>query len=349
MRLPQIAAAGCTFPAGPGLGLAEVALRTHTCLTIRHPHSLDACGYSLRGAFFSGRVPPTHRWLALADAALRDLASNLPVALRIFVRRRELPLWLVLCETERPGRPADLEDTLIAALAPHWPQRHVVRGGHAACAEALAAAQAWMEAHATPALVLAIDSAWPADTLAWLEAQRLLHGAHQAYRGRPRANPYGRIPGEGAAALLLAPQGLAPGWSSLAGLGRAKERLTFDSDGPCIGAGLTAAVRAALPCGQRDIAKPIMTVIHDANGEPYRADEFGFTALRLAEHLADGWQRLAPALASGDLMSASMATHLAIAAWRMRINPEARVPTLVLASSDDAERAAVLLAPPETA
>lgn len=344
---PWIVAAGCTFPSGPGLGLAEVALRTHTCLTILHPHVVDACGRRVRGAFFRPRSAPAQRWVALADAAMRDLSIHLPAGIDPFLQRRAVPLWLVLSESGRPGRPPTVEAALDAVLAPHWPQRHVVRGGHAACAEALAAAQAWMEAHATPALVLAIDSAWPADTLAWLEAQHLLHGAHQAYRGRPRANPYGHIPGEGAAALLLAPPGLAPGWSRVAGLGRANEPLTVASDGPCIGAGLTTAARAALGCSQQTIAEPIPTVIHDANGEPYRADEFGFTALRITEHLAPGWQRLTPALASGDLMSASLATHLAIAAWRMHRHPAHAHPTLVLASSDDPARAAVLLTAPE--
>jgi hypothetical protein len=256
-----------------------------------------------------------------------------------------------------PGNYIVQGDGSTEALAVQWPQVHIVRGGHAACAQALLAAQAWMTAQAKPALVLAIDSAWPADTLAWLEAQDLLHGAHRPYRGQARANPYGRIPAEGAAALLLAPPGMAPAWCTLAGLGLADEPLTFNTDGPCVGSGLTAAVHAALAAAEERSSPlgrhAITSLIHDANGEPYRADEFGFTALRLADHLAEGWQRLTPVLASGDLICASLATHLAIAAWRLRprafpVPPvTAASPTLVLASSDDPARAAVLLTAPE--
>lgn len=347
----QIVAAGCAFAAGPSLALADIAVRTHTRLTIRHPFVVDRCGAPVKGAFFSAGPAPERRWVELADAAMRDLASQLPAGVAPFLQQHAVPLWLVLSEVARPGRPSALEDTLIAVLAPNWPRLQVVRGGHAACAQALAAAQAWLDTHATPALVLAVDSAWPADTLAWLEAQDLLHGARQPYRGQPRTNPYGRIPGEGAAALLLAPPRLAPGWCTLAGLGRADEPLIFDTDGPCVGSGLTAAVRAALTEAEARVSigpHAIATLVHDANGEPYRADEFGFTALRLADHLAPGWQRLTPALASGDLMSASLATHLAIAAWRMRRDQAHAHPTLVLSSSDDPARAAVLLTASET-
>lgn len=348
-----VAAAGCSFASGPTLALAEVATRANLCLTIRHPHYVDSCGGPIKGAFFAPRPQPVRRWLELADAAMRDLAVHLPVVLRAYLRDCAVALWLVLPAPIRPGRLATLEQALVTALGERWATIRTIHGGHAASVRALAEARTWMSENSAPALVLAVDSAWSADTLAWLEAYALLHGARRPYRGQARANPYGRIPGEGAAALLLAPNGLAEGWCTLTGLGQASEPLTFDTDGPCVGAGLSAAVYAALEDATHanlstPVARDVGHIVHDANGEPYRGDEFGFTVLRLADHLADGWQRLAPALASGDLMTASLATHLAIAAWRMRISQSTRSPTLVLASSDDAERAAVLLTPPET-
>ncbi|WP_418648813.1 hypothetical protein ACNQFN_11105 [Thauera butanivorans] len=343
-----VVAAGCAFPSGPTVALADIALRTSLCLTIRHPFFVDACGIPVKGILCRAQPAAQRRWLELADAAMRDLASHLPAPIWAAIERSPIPLWLVLSASERPGRPESLETSLTEILARHWPMLHIVRGGHAACAQAIAAARAWIDEHGTPACVLAVDSAWPAETLSWLEYRGLLHAAHEPYNGQSRANPYGRVPGEGSAAFMLAPRGLYPAWCELAGIGQADETLTFDTDGPCVGAGLSAAAHAAL--GEAGLTpQAISTIVHDFNGEPYRADEFGFTALRLADHLADGWQRLTPALASGDLMSASLATHLAIAAWRMhQAGPAHAGPTLLLASNDDSPRAALVLTAPES-
>ncbi|NMG68830.1 beta-ketoacyl synthase [Parazoarcus communis] len=352
----SVLAAGCVFPSGPSLALAEVAVRASLCLTRRHPCYVDRCGHPVRCSVFPTQPEPLRRWFELADAALFDLATHLPETVLPHLRERAIALWLVLPDADRPGLPPALITRLVQALEPNWAQIEVVTGTHAATAIAITSAGIWIEQRHRPALVLAIDSPHAADTLAGLEARGLVHGARTPYRGLARANPYGRIPGEAAAALLLGPRGGTPAWCHLAGLGTAAEPLTFDTEGPCVGAGLSAAAHAALeaagPAGTR-----IGHLIHDANGEPYRADEFGFTALRLAEHLAPGWRRTTPALASGDLMSASLATHLAIAAWQLRTDPapplrHGTTPdrnTLVLASSDEPLRAALVLTPAQEA
>ena len=102
-------------------------------------------------------------------------------------------------------------------------------------------------------------------------------------------------------------------------------------------------------CGVKAIAtatelqpRLIRNLSHDYNGEPYRADEYGFTALRLAEQLDPEHTRHTPALVSGDLGAASAITHTALAAWSTQksTNPAAH---LILASSDDPLRSAVVL------
>ncbi|MBR0565981.1 hypothetical protein J5J83_07625 [Azoarcus sp. L1K30] len=272
---------------------------------------------------------------------------------------RAIPLWLVLPEHSRPGLPPELVSRLTRALQPNWSDVHLVTGQHAATALALGAARQWITQHQIAAAVLAIDTPHAADTLAWLEARALLHHARTPYQGQARANPYGRIPGEAATALLLGPvrpPARSPAWCHVSALATADEPLTFDTEGPCVGAGLSAAAFAALDAAGH-AATAIGQLIHDANGEPYRADEFGFTALRLADRLADGWRRISPALATGDLMSASLATQLAIAALHLHQSKQAsqRSPaapaqaTLLLASSDQALRAALVLTPAKEA
>ncbi|MCL2163290.1 MAG: hypothetical protein FWH55_02620, partial [Oscillospiraceae bacterium] len=78
---------------------------------------------------------------------------------------------------------------------------------------------------------------------------------------------------------------------------------------------------------------------------PYRADEFAYTALRLSDKLAENWIRSIPAVASGDLLTASLATHVAIASWRIQKSSSHPLggTTLVLGSSDSTERAALVL------
>jgi len=333
-------AAGCVFPAGPSLELADAAIRAHLGLVRRHPYCVDRCGIRFNCSLFPVRTEPLSRWQELANGAMRDLAYHLPQRIRPLLKQHAVPLWLVLPEADRPGRPRALDESLAELFQPNWAAIHIVRGGHTACALALEEAREWIQQYDLPAVLLAIDTPYAADTLMWLEQRNLVTEAHSPYRGVARANPYGRIPGEAAAALLIGPSH-EPAWSLLAGLGIADEPLTFDTDGPCIGAGLTQAARAALQQGKTP-PHAIADLIHDLNGEPYRADEFGFTSLRLSGELSPDYRRHVPALASGDVMTASLALHTAVAAWRHK-GDSAAPPQLILSSSDDPSRAALLL------
>jgi 3-oxoacyl-[acyl-carrier-protein] synthase-1 len=72
-------------------------------------------------------------------------------------------------------------------------------------------------------------------------------------------------------------------------------------------------------------------------------DQFGFTALRISERLCEDWQRHTPALISGDVGSASALLHVALSANLLR-RPENRTQThLLLSSSDDSLRSALVL------
>jgi 3-oxoacyl-[acyl-carrier-protein] synthase I len=242
--------------------------------------------------------------------------------------------------------PKNLAQALLPTLDT-WPYPlHGVEahfGGHACGVKAIeAAARVCAEEPRSIALVLAVDTLVGPETLTWLEKRDLLHGAQKIYEGRPTANAYGRLPGEGAAALVLSHRRDLPTWSHITGLAWGEEPRTFDQDQPCIGQGLTKVAQQALDQAAEYRQHPIRHLSHDYNGEPYRADEYGFTALRLADRLALDHARHTPALVSGDLGSASAIAHTALAAWASQQCPGG-ADHLILASGDDPLRGALVL------
>jgi len=80
------------------------------------------------------------------------------------------------------------------------------------------------------------------------------------------------------------------------------------------------------------------------NGEPYRADEFGFTALRTKEHFESLSDFQAPADCWGDVAAAGALLHLGLACVAA-YKQYARGPyAFAWASAEMGERAAALLA-----
>ncbi|MFO6300374.1 hypothetical protein [Rahnella selenatireducens] len=284
------------------------------------------------------------RWMVIADNAVQD-------ALLSAGKYAALPsrLWLILPPADRPGVPATLAPALTASISTRLPecqQINVLRGGHAEAGNALLQIrQQQLDDRAlTIDIVVAVDSWLPPETLIWLEEQRLLHNSHAVYKGEARTNPYGRVPGEGAAAMMLAPTKSLSCWCALPGIASGEESILRDDDRPCLGAGLSRAAHEAIKQANINSVSPVFT---DVNGEVYRFDEYGFTLSRLGGVLRDDFQRVVPVLASGDLGCASLVTHLALAAWRLTSKTEIsdEAGTLVLSSSDNHKRCAVVLKP----
>lgn len=346
---PVIAGAACTFPSGPTLELADAAVRAQLSLLQRHPEYIDQAGEHCRGSFFPIDVPfDATRWASLAGAALEQLATSMEQSLPSLVRQRPCVLWLVLPDaTIRPGMPGSLVETVVDSVQEgqfRWERVVPYTGGHAAGIAALREAADYLSGQPEAlAVVLGVESGLSREAMLWLDMQSLLHGARHGHQTRIHPEPYGRIPGEGAAAVVLT--GLVPrvaGWATLLGTGVAEEPVTHASGGVCTGAGLTRAARGALEQARGHGAGLVGSVTADLNGEPYRADQFGFTTLRIARSLAPQWQRSLPALASGDLNAASSVAHVALAAYIARKQPRAAT-QLVLASSDDPLRCAAVI------
>jgi 3-oxoacyl-[acyl-carrier-protein] synthase-1 len=314
----------------------------------RHPFYVDRSGQRVNASYFndpqSGFDVP--RWLAMSEAALNDLENRLAPIPEKALQQAPWQAWLVLPEPNRPGVPKDLAQTLLPTLD-SWPYElqgvEAIFGGHASGIKAIeAASKACVDEPESIALILAVDSLVGPETLTWLENQDLLHGAKKIYEGRPRANPYGRLPGEGAAALVLSQRRDMPAWSYITGIALGKEPRTYDQPEPCIGQGLTAVAQRAIAEANQYKHYPVKHLSHDYNGEPYRADEYGFTALRLSDQLDPEHKCLTPALVSGDLGAASIISHTALAAWSTQQHPDG-ADHLILASSDDPLRGALVL------
>jgi len=169
---------------------------------------------------------------------------------------------------------------------------------------------------------------------------------------------FGHVPGEAAAAVLLAGErawqrlGL-PSRGTLVAASTAREPHPLGSGRTCLGAGLSQAVRgvlARLPSDAR-----VETVTCDLNGERYRTDEWGFTITRVVDRLRDPNAFVAPATAWGDCGAANGPLLLALATAAAARNTDGRHPNggahlLVWTGSDGDDRAAALVraaAPPE--
>ena len=347
--VPVILAAACTFPSGPVIELADVAVHSSLSLLHRHPAYTDSSGSPVRVSFFPDESAfDASRWAMLLRNALDQSIVKLD-SMGVDRETHARFLWLVIPDpVGRPGLPPELLEKVLEAVREPpltWQSVQVVSGGHAAGVAAIKRAVELVSSSPDAlAVVAGVESGLSNEALTWLDLQSLLHGAQKPIREGFRSESNGRVPGEGAAALVLAapsPRGPS-GWASLLGCGVADEPITHAVPKPCIGAGLTQAARQALQQSKPHNGAPVGYVTVDLNGEAYRADQFGFTALRLSDALQPGWRRIVPALASGDLGSASAVAHVALAAYSLHQRPQ-NTNHLVLASSDDSLRGAVLL------
>ncbi|MFU2315809.1 hypothetical protein [Rahnella sp. PCH160] len=124
----------------------------------------------------------------------------------------------------------------------------MLRGSHAEAGNALLQIrqQQRHDRALTIDIVVAVESWLSPETLIWLENQHLLHNSHAFYKGEVRRNPYGRVPGEGAAVLMLAPTKSLPCWCTVPGIAAGAERVLRDDDQPCLGLGLSSAAHEAI-------------------------------------------------------------------------------------------------------
>ncbi len=339
-----VAALGASTPVGRDAWSSAAAVRAGISGFAEHPYMTDVEGEPIRVA-----VAP---WLDLDCRGQERLEALLFPAIEQALapcdpsRHKDMRLALALAfPSPRPGLADDLERSVRRSISDAFPDRFsavaVFPVGHASGLVGMHAACAKLVNGDFDACILAgVDSYLEPETLRWLEETDQLHGAG------PLNNAWGFIPGEGAGAVLLTRGGALArfGMESLGqvlSVGRGLEPNRIKTQTVCTGQGLTAAFREALaglpPGGQ------VSDVFCDMNGEPYRADEFGFACLRTRDAFVSASDFVAPADCWGDVCAASGPLGLALAAiaWRKRYanGPHA----LVWASSESGERGAALL------
>ncbi len=350
MTVPvHIVALGASTPVGRDALASAAAVRAGITGFTEHPYMVDTAGEPMRVAMASWLdidCEGQERFEALLFPAIEQVLAPVVAAA---VPRIRVALALGL-PAERPGLPADLEPGLRASVATTFPNMFSAIAtfpiGHAGGIVGMHAACRKMGDGAFDACVIAgVESYLAPETLEWLEENDQLHGAG------PQNNAWGFIPGEGAgAALLLTGEavqriGVAP-LTRVLSVGKGFEQNRIKTQTVCLGEGLTAAFREGL-AGLPSDAK-VTDVFCDMNGEPYRADEFGFATLRTREHFVDASDFVAPADCWGDVSAASVPLGLMLSAMAAR-NSYANGPYAFLwASSESGERGAVLLeqAPP---
>jgi 3-oxoacyl-[acyl-carrier-protein] synthase-1 len=336
---------GASTAVGRDAWSSAAAVRAAVSGFAEHPYMIDSAGEPMRVA-----MAP---WLDIDYDGVRRLeALLLPAieqALAPFeaVPGRTVALALAL-PAPRPGLPADLERALRASIGATFRDRFVAiatfQVGHAGALLGMQAARSRIMQGAFDACIVAgVESYLEPETLEWLEQTDQFHGAG------PLNNAWGFIPGEAAGAALLVSGDLVPSIESgalarLLSVGVGIEQQRIRTETVCIGEGLTAAFRhalAELPAGAK-----VTDVYCDMNGDPYRADEFGFACLRTKEHFESASDFVAPADCWGDVSAASAPLAIVLSAVAAQKAYARGAYSFVWTSSDTGERSAALLALP---
>jgi len=342
----HVLALGASTPIGRSAWASAAAVRAGISGFRQHPYMLDTAGEPMRVAaapWLDIDLVGVDRLEALLVEAVDQVLEPLG-GLREATLRVALALGL-------PGTRPGLADDLPAQLGERLAKRHaraigaraLFPCGHASALLGLDAALRKLQLDELDACIVAgVDSYLEPQTLEWLEACDQLHGAG------PLNNAWGFIPGEGAGAVLIGnPRALAALGAQAAplglvlGSGSAFEPKSIKSQRVCIGEGLTEVLRAtlaALPQGER-----VSDIYCDMNGEPYRADEFGFAGLRVGESFTSLSDFVAPADCWGDVGAASGPLQLVLAVAANAKGYAHGKAALAWASSESGERAAVLL------
>jgi 3-oxoacyl-[acyl-carrier-protein] synthase I len=343
-RVVIVALGACTA-IGPDAWSSAAAVRAGVAGFVQHPYMIDTAGEPMRAAI----VPWIEIGLCGTDRLEALLFSALDQALEPLQSNRVAPFTMAIAlglPSARPGLPADIQRQMLSRIN----KRHgrlfssaaAFEAGHAAGLIALQAANAKLAQGALDACVVAgVDSYIEHETLEWLEANDQLHSTG------PLNNAWGFVPGEAGSALLLMRESVAKaaGLNALAvvlGMGTTMEPKRIKTQTVCIGEGLTAAFRhalAALPAGTK-----VSDIYCDMNGEPYRADEFGFTALRTKESFESASDFIAPADCWGDVGAAGGPLHLMLAVSAGQKGYATGPLAFAWASAEMGERAGVLLA-----
>ena len=167
-----------------------------------------------------------------------------------------------------------------------------------------------------------------------LDAERRLHGPD---------TENGFIPGEGAAFVLVVSPRAArslPTLGRVVGLSTVDEPRPYGADEPCLGHGITLAVKRALAEG--GVKGGLGWVLTDVTNERHRVDEWIYGFARNHAAFSREVVHEQPLLKTGDLGAAGAATLLVMAVTRWQVGCALGPAVLVAVHSDGAERGALV-------
>jgi 3-oxoacyl-[acyl-carrier-protein] synthase I len=342
----MVAGGACTS-LGSTLPASAAAVRAGISSFQDHPFMVDSAGKPMvvgRAPYIAEDVAGCDRLLALAlPAAGEALAVLTP-----FVRALRPVAVMLGMPPRRPGCSRAMEDELLQRfqqqLFESFPvgRVDVIACGHSAGLMALETAWETIRSGAADfCLIGGVDSYLEPETLEWLEESEQLHSAGT------ENNAWGFVPGEAAGFCLVASEAGARRWQldplgSISALAVTREPNVIKSDTVCLGHGLTAAFEKAFGSPVEPV-RQVDEIICDMNGEPYRAEEFGFATIRTHGYFVDSSAFQAPADCWGDVGAASGPLFLSLAAAAHAKGYATGTRTLAWTSSESGERAAAIL------
>lgn len=340
-----LAGCGASSAFGPSVAASRERLDADASALFRNAAFVNAafrpqvCAFRER----TGLATFEERTGTLASEAVDDLLRD--DAVRALLER---PLRVaVLLPEPGPGLAADRIEGAAATIAAAVGERVGACGGTAPDLATLAhghATAGWALAHRLyrqarhdALLLVAADSYNDRKRLNALNDDGALYGDR---------NPYGLVPGEGAAAVLFAPEPSAEaGTAIVASAAATREAVTdameaetaFEAMSECI-ADACAAARSLAPPGDGN-TRAIDAWVTDWNNGRYRATELAFARMRAAPFLVPDLEPVHLALLLGETGAAGTLLALAL---RESLMPDART-LLVTAGSAAGLRSAFVL------
>jgi 3-oxoacyl-[acyl-carrier-protein] synthase-1 len=334
---------GARTPLGLDAPSTAAAVRAGMSAMHEHPFMIDRYGDPMivtADADLTVELGGVDRLITLALTPAIEALEPLPRRIRTTVSVSVL----VALPEDRPGRPRDLENIFLQGFGACLEKEIKVQEitcqamGNAGGLACLENAQSLISSGASEyCLVGGVDSYLEPETLEWLDSQEQLHS---------EGTIWGFCPGEGAGFCLLTSHRLADRLDlhpsiELLSASRAIEPNLIKTETVCIGEGLSEAFRKVLsflPQGCR-----VSQAICDMNGEPYRANEYGFAMLRTATRFEEGAGFETPADCWGDVGAASGPLFAVLASFSATKGYSAGPFTFLWASSEGGIRASALL------
>ena len=279
----HIVGIGAQTPLGRSAFATAAAVRARISAFALHPYMVDRMGEPLTVA----RAPwvPAHMSLRQRILTLcTNAAGEAFVPFIPFLTASGLGATIVVgLPAARPGLPHDLAEGVCTELASRVPKdvrltsTSAISMGHVAGLVAIEeGCRLIREGMTEVCLAGGVESYIDRVTLEWIDWTGQLHTLK---------NPWGFIPGEAAGFCLLVSERVAQQYQltilgTVIGAATALEPKLRRDKAVCIGEGLTESLRrtlSGLPNGHTKIDQ----MICDFNGQPHRADEYGFAALRV--------------------------------------------------------------------